>query len=96
MVYVTVSIQDADGRTVPTALNPLHYTIAGPGAILAVDNGDQTSLAPIQGTSDSSALHGLALVIIRAQAGHTGRITLTATADGLASGSVTLTAQPRS
>ena len=96
ITYVTVSIQDADGRTVPTALIPLHYTIAGPGVIVAVDNGDQTSLAPIQGTNDSSALHGLALVIIRAQAGHTGRITLTATADGLASGSVTLTAQPRS
>lgn len=88
--YVTVAIQDKDGLTVPTAMNALHYTISGPGEIVAVDNGDETSLAPIQGTSDSSAFNGLALVIVRGQAGQTGAVTLVATADGLTSGSITL------
>ncbi len=93
IAYVTVSIQDKDGLTVPTALNPLHYTISSPGEIIAVDNGDETSLAPIQGTNDSSAFNGLALVIVRAKAGETGPIMLIATAEGLTSGSVTLSAQ---
>jgi beta-galactosidase len=94
LAYVTVSIQDTGGLTVPTALNALHYTLSGPGEIAAVDNGDETSLAPIQGTSDGSAFNGLALVIVRAQAGQSGRILLTATADGLAGGSVTLDTLP--
>jgi beta-galactosidase len=94
--YVTVSIKDKDGLTVPTAMNPLHFDISGPGEIVAVDNGDETSLAPIQGTKDSKAFNGLALVIVRAKPGQSGPITLTATSDGLQSASVPITAAPAS
>jgi beta-galactosidase len=89
--YVTVSIKDKDGLTVPTAMNPLHYEISGPGEIVAVDNGDETSLLPLQNSKDSKAFNGLALVIIRAQAGQTGQITLTATSAGLTTGTLEIT-----
>ena len=91
--YVTVSIKDAAGLTVPDAMNKLHYEISGPGEIVAVDNGDATSLAPIQGTSDSKAFNGLAQVIVRAKAGQTGTITLRAQSDGLTAASVAITSQ---
>ncbi len=94
--YVTVSIKDKDGLTVPTAMNALHYDISGPGEIVAVDNGDETSLAPMQGTQDSKAFNGLALVIVRAKPGQSGAITLTAKSDGLQSASIPITAAPGS
>ena len=90
--YVTVAIKDKDGLTVPDAMNALHYEISGPGEIVAVDNGDETSLAPIQGTPDSKAFNGLALVIVRAKAGQSGAITLTATSPGLTTSTTTITA----
>jgi beta-galactosidase len=90
--YVTVSIKDQSGLTVPTAMNALHYEISGPGEIVAVDNGDETSLLPLQNSKDSKAFNGLALVIVRAQAGQSGKITLTATSDGLTAGTVDIAA----
>ena len=90
--YVTVAIKDGDGLTVPTAMHALHYEVSGPGEVIAVDNGDATSHDPMQGTADSKAFNGLALVIVRAHPGATGRITLTAVADGLASGTATIEA----
>jgi beta-galactosidase len=91
--YVTVAIKDKDGLTVPTAMNALHYEISGPGEIVAVDNGDATSMAPMQNTTESKAFNGLALVIIRAKAGESGAITLTATSDGLTAASMRITAK---
>ncbi|HVU37660.1 MAG TPA: beta-galactosidase GalB [Opitutales bacterium] len=91
--YVTVSIKDKDGLTVPTAMNDLHYEISGPGEIVAVDNGDETSLAPLQGSKDSKAFNGLALVIVRAKPGQSGKITLTATSPNLATATTTITAK---
>ncbi len=90
--YVTVAIKDKDGLTVPDAMNGLHYDISGPGEIVAVDNGDETSLAPIQGTQDSKAFNGLALVIVRAKAGQNGNIVLTAISPGLTTATATITA----
>jgi len=92
LAYVTVAIKDREGLTVPTAMHALHYDVSGPGAIVAVDNGDPTSHAPMQGTTDGKGFHGLALVLLRPQPGAAGAITVTATAEGLASGTATLQA----
>ena len=89
--YVTVAIKDKAGLTVPTAMNALHYEISGPGEIVAVDNGDETSLAPLQNSKDSKAFNGLAMVIVRAKPGASGPITLTATSDGLTTAMATVT-----
>ena len=91
--YITVSLHDADGLTVPDAMNKLHYALTGPGEIVAVDNGDATSHAPLQGTSDSKAFNGLAQVIVRAKPGQTGPITLRAESNGLTAATVTITSR---
>jgi beta-galactosidase len=94
--YVTVAVQDKDGLTVPTANNTLHFDISGPGEIVAIDNGDASSLAPIQGTQDGKAFSGEALVVVRAKPGSPGTITLTAKSDGLDSASIPITSAPGS
>jgi beta-galactosidase len=84
---VTVTIADKDGLLVPRTKNHLKFDISGPGEIVAVDDGDPTNLEPMQ-AKEHDAFNGLALVIIRGQAGHTGTITLKAESDGLKAGSV--------
>ena len=43
---VTVQVNDAQGRMVPTADNLITFEIAGPGRIIGVGNGDPSSLEP--------------------------------------------------
>jgi beta-galactosidase len=76
-------------------MNALSYEITGPGEIVAGDNGDPTSLAPMQGTHRGKASYDLALVIVRAKAGTVGPITLRATSDGLTAASTIINAPPR-
>ena len=83
--FVTVRVVDRDGVLVPRARNALRFTISGPGDIVATDNGDPTSFVPFQ-SHERDAFNGLALAIVRARKGQTGRITVTASADGLKPG----------
>ena len=43
---VTVAVVDAQGRIVPTANVPVSFSLAGPGHIIGVGNGDPTSHEP--------------------------------------------------
>jgi beta-galactosidase len=45
---ITVQANDAQGRTVPTAGNPITFAITGPGRIIGVGNGDPSSHEPDQ------------------------------------------------
>jgi beta-galactosidase len=83
--FVTVKVADRDGLLVPRSKNELKFKISGPGEIVATDNGDATSFESFQ-APERKAFNGLALVIVRAKAGESGKITLTAEADGLKSG----------
>ncbi len=80
--YVTVAVADKEGRVVPRSRNRVRFEVAGPGEIVAVDNGDATSHEPFQ-AREQAAYNGLCLVIIRGKAGEPGRITLSAKSDGL-------------
>jgi beta-galactosidase len=80
--FVTVTVTDQAGRMSPRAANRIHFTIEGPGEIVATDNGDPTNLESFP-SHDRDAFNGLCLVIIRGHAGQPGKIKLTATADGL-------------
>lgn len=80
--FVTATITDDNGLTVPRADNPIQFTIEGPGEIVATDNGDPTSFEPFQSHS-RKAFNGLCLVIVRAKAGQHGKIMLKALATGL-------------
>ncbi len=91
LAFVTVRVADAGGLTVPRADNAIEFSISGPGEIVAVDNGDATSFEPFQ-ASRRKAFNGLALVIVRALPGKTGRIELNAQSAGLQPATVALTA----
>jgi beta-galactosidase len=56
---------------------------------VATDNGDPTSFESFQ-SHDSKAFYGLCLVIVRGERGQPGTIKVTATADGLENGVVTI------
>ena len=85
-MFVTLAVQDRDGRTVPRANDQVRFTIQGPGQIVATDNGDPTSFESFQ-SPDRRAFNGLALAIVRATRGAQGTIRVSASAPGLRSAS---------
>lgn len=80
--FITVKVVDAQGNVVPDASQLVKFTPSGPGEIVGVDNGDATSLLPLQG-NEMKAFSGQCLVIVRAKNGVEGVLNLTAHADGL-------------
>ncbi len=78
--FVTVTVEDKKGLTVPQADNLIHFQISGAGQIAATDNGDATDLTSFP-SPDRKAFHGLALVIIRGT--QSGSVTLEASSPGL-------------
>src|SRR5205085_2569353 len=55
--FVTVSVADKEGLTVPRSKNHIRFEVSGPGEIVAVDNGDATSHEPFQ-AAEHSAYNG--------------------------------------
>jgi beta-galactosidase len=92
--YVRATITDASGIEVPNADDLVSFAISGPGAIAAVDNGDNSSTEPFQ-AKERHAYQGHCFAIIRATAA-TGPITLTATAPGRAPATITIPTQASS
>ncbi|MGD1086506.1 MAG: glycoside hydrolase family 2 TIM barrel-domain containing protein, partial [Verrucomicrobiota bacterium] len=89
---IQVTITDADGNPVAGATPEVRFAIAGPGAIAAIDNGAADNHGPFQGNQVRAA-GGQCTAYIRSTA-DSGTITVTATAENLANGTVTLVAQP--
>lgn len=88
---ITVHVNDAQGRWVPTATNEVVFELIGPGKIIGVGNGDPSSLEPdqfIEGVSPAkwrrSLFNGLAQVIVQSTQ-RAGEIVLRASSKGLAS-----------
>jgi beta-galactosidase len=82
VAHVTVQVLDAEGRVVPTADDPISFTLQGEGRILGLDNGRPDSHESFKGNS-RKAFNGLALAILQST-GRPGSITLSASAPGLA------------
>lgn len=87
--FVTVSITDKDGNLVPDADNLVNFNVTGPGSILAVDNGSQTSMESFQAPY-RKAFNGLCLAVIKADK-NKGEIKFEAKADGLQAVLLTIT-----
>ncbi|MBC7889336.1 MAG: DUF4982 domain-containing protein [Ferruginibacter sp.] len=86
--FITAKIVDAKGILVPDADNLLQFTISGNAAIVATDNGCQTSMESFK-TDKHQAFNGLCLAVV--QAGEkAGNVTVKATAKGLQSFSVNI------
>ena len=92
LAFVTVSVTDKSGLTVPTANHPIKFEIKGCGEIVATDNGDPTNLVPFP-SHEREAFSGLALVIIRSKSGDSGSITVTAKSPGLKEAQVVVKSQ---
>jgi len=90
--HVEVTVVDDQGVLVPTANDLITFKIEGPGVVAVVDSGSIASHEPFQ-ASQRKAFQGRCLAAVKATGG-AGRITLTATADGLAAASITLEAAP--
>jgi len=87
LIFITVRIEDKNNLLVPRSNNQLNFSIAGPGRIIATDNGDATSHESFQAKT-KKAYNGMCLVIVAADKGATGSLTVKAESKGLKAGSV--------
>ncbi len=81
-------VVDAAGNRVPRASQKLHFSVTGPGSIVAVDNGASFIQEPFQAIVHS-AFDGTAVAYVRGSS-QTGLIRIKVSADGLKSGGVVL------
>jgi beta-galactosidase len=77
---ITAIIVDANGVPVPDAGQLVRFQLVGPGAIAAVDSADNASHESFQ-ASERHAFQGRCVAVLRAAA--PGRITFTASSEGL-------------
>jgi beta-galactosidase len=94
VAYVEALVVDEAGVVVPDASHLISFETSGAGRVVAVDNGDIAGHEPFQ-ASQRRAHRGRCFALVRASAPR-GGITVTASAPGLAAGSVTLDAAPAS
>ncbi len=92
VAYVTATVVDEHGIRVPSADNPVTFSVNGPGKVIAVDSADNASHEPFQ-AAERRAFRGRCLAILRATAPN-GKITVTVSAPGLASSAVEIQAVP--
>jgi beta-galactosidase len=90
--FVTVEAIDAAGHYQPTSEQQVEFTIAGPGVIAGIGNGDTKDLEPYQ-ANHRALFNGRALVVIRSS-GDQGMIKLTAKATGMGETRASVSAQP--
>ncbi len=89
LAFVTITVADQNDVLVPRSQSRIHFSIDGPGAIVATDNGDPTSFESFQ-SRERNAFNGLCLAIVRGKPGQTGTITLKAQSEGLQEAAVTI------
>ncbi|KAF1841458.1 glycoside hydrolase family 2 protein [Cucurbitaria berberidis CBS 394.84] len=89
--FITLEIVDSNEDLVRDANDAITFSTSGPGDIVATDNGFEADFTPFP-SRKRNAFNGLALAIVKARKGKSGSITITASAKGLAKGSVTITA----
>ena len=92
VALVRCAVVDSNGAVVPDARHNVTFSVTGPGRIYGVANGDPVDHSPDKSTW-RRVFKGLARVIVQSSAdGVQGLITLTADAEGLETGTVTVMA----
>ena len=64
LAYITVKVVDKDGNFCPLANNEIEFEVKGEGKLVAVDNGDPSSIESFQ-ASKRKAFNGMCLAIVR-------------------------------
>jgi beta-galactosidase len=90
--YLTATLVDDAGTRVPDSTTVIHFSASGPASIIAVDNGNFMDHDPYQ-AAQRKTYYGNALALVRAN-GSEGKVTVTASADGVQPATVTLNAAP--
>ncbi|GAB2554942.1 glycoside hydrolase family 2 TIM barrel-domain containing protein [Spirosoma aerophilum] len=89
--YVTVEVIDDNNQVVPTGQIPVQFSVDGVGEVAAVGNANPTDVASFH-KLDRKTFHGRCLAIIRPN-GKPGVVKLKATAEGLTTAEITITAR---
>lgn len=89
--FVTIDILDAKGVLAPKANNEINFSLKGNGKIVGVCSGDPVSHESYKG-SKHTALNGKCLVIVQSDT-KSGRLELTAKANGLKSATIVITTE---
>jgi beta-galactosidase len=89
--FITVDILDDKGTIAPNANNEINFSLKGNGKIVGVCSGDPVSHEPYKGTKHT-ALAGKCLVIVQS-GDQSGRLELTAKANGLKQSTIVITAE---
>jgi beta-galactosidase len=87
--FITLEIVDANGDLVRNANDAIEISIEGPGEIVATDNGFEADFTPFP-SLQRNAFNGLALAIVKAKKGEVGSVTVTAMAEDLEMGNITI------
>jgi beta-galactosidase len=87
VAFVTARVVDENGVPVPGSDAVIAFEVEGPGIVLATDNADLASHEPFR-SREHRAFEGRAVALVAARAA--GQIVVTAHAEGLAAGSVTI------
>ena len=90
--YITATLVDEAGTRIPDSSTVVQFSATGPAEIVAVDNGSMVDHDPYQATK-RKLYDGNAVSILRAT-GTSGRIVVTASAEGVPSATVSLVAAP--
>jgi beta-galactosidase len=91
VAFVYATIEDANRVICSNATDRITFTVEGPGEVVVVDNGNLASHEMYK-TSAYDAYRGKVLAIIRST-GKPGNIVVKASANGIASGLITITSK---
>lgn len=89
LFFVEIGALDKDGYTVDNANNRVEIKVTGAGRLVGLDNGDSTDFDQVK-TSSRRLFGGKLLAVIAPVEGVTGKITVTAEAEGLWAASIDL------
>ena len=82
LIWVYVDALDSKGVRNPLAMNRVKFSLAGPGRILGVGNGNPHAFEPFTKTESHPLFYGKAMAVVRRDG--PGELVLSASSDGLA------------
>ena len=88
LVYITCDVLDKNGTLCPNADNSVVFTVVG-GTIIGTDNGHGANVEKLSG-STHAAFSGKCLCVVKHD-GASGTMKITATANGLTAGTISMT-----